>query len=391
MNRTYDCIVLGAGGAGTSAAYHLARRGRRVLLLDQFAVGHDRGSSHGHSRIFRLAYDQPDYVQLAQRALDLWREVEQVSGQTLLTVTGGLDLGPHELPSLRAVEQSLRQAGVAVETLDAGALMRRFPQWRVPDDWAAVYSPDAGIVNPSHTVELLAALARAEGATMLEHTPALELDLGDPDAPAVRTPRGTFACRRLIVAAGAWLPELVPDLARGLRVTQETTAFFRAQDLAPFQPEHFPVFIGHARAGEAEVYGFPAFGLPGVKIAEHLRGPVTTARTRDFEVEDLTLARLGAYLERRLPGAAGPVMQAKTCLYTVTPTQDFLLDTHGAVTPGGSPSVLLASPCSGHGFKFVPVLGELLADWADGVPHPLHSARFRARRAMAHGHPTPAE
>ncbi|WP_019586006.1 N-methyl-L-tryptophan oxidase [Deinococcus apachensis] len=381
MERVYDCIVLGAGGAGTSAAYHLARRGRRVLLLDQFAVPHDRGSSHGHSRIFRLAYDHPDYVHLAQHALDRWRELEEVSGQTLLTLTGGLDLGPGALPGLRAVEESLRGAGAQVETLDAGALMRRFPQWRVPGDWAAVYSPDAGIVNPTQTVELLAALARSEGATVLEHTPALDLDLGDPRAPVVRTPRGTFACRRLIVAAGAWLPHLVPELTPTLRVTLETTAFFRVRDLAAFLPGRFPVFIQHARVGEAEVYGFPAFGLPGVKIAEHLQGPATTAETRSFEVDGATLARLGAYLERHLPGAAGPVMQARTCLYTTTPTQDFLLDTHDAVVPGGSPSVLLASPCSGHGFKFVPALGELMADWADGVTHPLHFGRFRAGRA----------
>ncbi|WP_216320782.1 N-methyl-L-tryptophan oxidase [Deinococcus aestuarii] len=385
MDRACDCIVLGAGGVGASAAYHLARRGRRVLLLDQFTIPHDRGSSHGHSRIFRLAYDHPDYVHLARRALELWRELEEVSGQTLLTLTGGLDLGPGEVPGLRAVERSLRGAGAEMELLDAGELMRRFPQWRVPDDWRAVYSPDAGIVNPTQTVERLVALARSEGATVLEDTPALDLDLADPEAPVVHTTRGAFGCRRLIVAAGAWLPVLVPDLTPTLRVTLETTAFFRARNLGAFQPSRFPVFIGHARPGEAEVYGFPAFGLPGVKIAEHMQGPATTARTRSFEVDGKTLARLGAYLERHLPGAAGAVMQATTCLYTTTPTEDFLLDTHDAVVPDGSPSVLLASPCSGHGFKFVPALGELMADWVDGVPHPLHFGRFRAGRALAQG------
>ncbi|ADH63483.1 Sarcosine oxidase [Allomeiothermus silvanus DSM 9946] len=378
MKTDYEFIVIGAGGAGSAAAYELARRGCEVLLIEQFQVGHDRGSSHGHSRIFRFAYAEPDYVRLAQAALLAWRELEADAGMPLLTLTGGLDLGPAGSSSLEQTEHALRAMGAVFDKLDAQSLMRRFPQWRVPGDWIGIYSPDAGIVNPTQSVEVLAVLAQGYGARLLERTPVRGLELSGQGSPRVLTDQGKFSCRRLIVAAGAWLPQLVPQLATRLRVTQEATVFFKPQVLEPFSPRRFPIFINHLSAsGLPDVYGFPVFGLPGVKVALHHGGPATTAEARGFKVAQEYIETLSGWLLRYLPAAAGPVIQAKTCLYTNTATHDFLIDLHPE-----SSSVLLASPCSGHGFKFAPAIGKILADWALDVPNPWHFERFRLERAL---------
>jgi sarcosine oxidase len=380
--QEFDVIIVGAGGAGSAAAYQLALRGQKVLLLEQFQVAHDRGSSHGHSRIFRFAYSEGDYVALARAALGEWRKLEAVSGLSLLTATGGLDLGPASSASLLAKEQALAAAGAEVVRLDAGALGQHFPQWRVPDDWLALYSPDAGILNPSQSVELLVALAQAHGASLLERCPVMGLDLADAAMPTVLTEQGRFAAPRLILAAGAWvgplLGPLLPQLAQNMNVSEEATVFFRSSQPELFDPERFPIFIGHNIMPDqfgSEPYGFPNFGLPGLKLGWHHGGATVSAERRHFTVAPGYIEKLERFVNAYLPQAAGPIMQTKTCLYSNTANSDFILDELPT-----QPNVLLASPCSGHGFKFMPMIGVLLADWAEGKPNPLHAERFRLRQ-----------
>ena len=377
--QSFEYIVVGAGGVGAATAYQLAQRGQRVALLERFGFAHDKGSSHGHSRIFRFAYDTPDYARLAMDALRAWRELEDDAGEQLFTHTGGLDLGPSGTVSLEQTAQALQMVGAEFHRLDAAEIMRRFPQWRVPDDWAGVYSEDAGIVNPTETVEVLTAAAAAHGAHLSEYTVVQRVVV--PKNPGgdiiLETDRGEFSCRKLVIAAGAWLPELMPELRLPLTVTLEATVFFRPRRLEEFRVGHFPIFIEHG----SQTYGFPVFGLPGVKVAMHHTGVPTTASTRGFEVKQDVIQALRGFLERHLPLAAGRVIQSKTCLYTSTPHQDFLIDTHDQIVPDGSADIVIASPCSGHGFKFVPLMGEIIADVAMGQQHPFWLPRFRSGNA----------
>ena len=384
----YEFIVLGAGAAGASAAYQLARRGRRVLLLERFAVGHDRGASQGHSRIFRFAYTEAEYARFAMHAFQAWRALEADAGETLLTMTGGLDLGPADSATLQATMQGLTAAGARFDRLDATALMQRFPQWRVPDDWLGLHSPDAGILPPTHCIEVIVGMARAHGATVLEWTQALEVQ-SQAGEVHVKTDRGVFSAAKVIVAAGAWLPELFPGVRLPLQVTLESGVFFRPHTLEAFRPERFPIFIAHVAAApgssrwaQAQPYGFPVFGLPGVKVGLHQSGETVSAASRGFDVPEATIRAIQAWLEAHLPDAAGPVMHAKTCLYTNTPGHDFLVDWATNFEGSGAENVLIASPCSGHGFKFAPAIGELLADLVMDQPNEFAFNRFKANRAL---------
>jgi sarcosine oxidase len=391
-----EFLIIGAGGAGVSTAYALAKRGADVTLLEQFAVGHDRGSSQGHSRIFRFAYDELEYSRLAMQSLKSWKSLEVDCGESLLTMTGGLDLGPADSASLKRTAAGMTGAGAKFDRLDSCELMKRFPQWRVPDDWAGLHSVDAGILNPTHCVEVIAGMARAYGAKILEHTTVTNILLGnDGDGARVETNRGVFSAKKVIFTAGAWLPELFPELRMSVNVTLESGVFFRPHKPEAFMPERFPIFISHNAAPESasrfdrgQPYGFPIYGLPGVKIGLHQSGETVRASARGFDVSEQTLAMLEAWIAQHLPDAAGPMMHAKTCLYANTPGHDFLIDTHAGFVPQGlsnpgSRDVILASPCSGHGFKFVPFLGELIADLAVGAKNEFHLERFGAKHALS--------
>lgn len=374
MKTHYDTIIVGGGMAGLSAAHELVRRGAEVLLLEQFGLGHERGSSAGPSRIFRLSQPLPEYARMASRSLHLWKAFEADYGTQLYWPTGLLDLGVAGTPELAGIQANLAEQGEDYDLLGADELAKRFPQWRPGDDWQAVYSPAAGILNPSLILELLAAMCRVLGATLLERTPALHLDLSDPGAPQVHTRQGVFTAGKLVVAAGAWLGTLVPELRPYFRVTQEQVSFFRPHAPDLFALGRFPMFI-HWQL--PEVYGFPLFQLPGVKVGQHVSGPEVNPDARDFKPQEALEAQMHGFLARHLPQAAGPLMQTKTCLYTSTRRGDFVYDTHPA-----SEQVLLVSACSGAGFKFLPVHGEIVADWCAGRRHHLLAPRFALKTAM---------
>lgn len=357
---TYDVIVLGAGVMGSATAYHLARRGRRVLLLEQFGLGHERGSSHGHSRIFRLVYDALDYVRLAQAALPIWRQIEQESGAELLLQTGGLDFAEAGNQAIADTQAALTAAGVPFDDMGHDELARRFPQFALGPGMVGIYQSQSGILNATASVLALAEQARRLGAEVREHEPALAIAAAGAGVE-VRTGQAAYRADRLVVTAGAWARPLLGQLGLDLplTVTKEQVVFFQPHAPELFEPGRCPVFVHHLNGGPS-VYGFPIFGLPGVKSAFHNAGPQVQPEGEDRAPEPERLEALHAHMRRWMPQAAGPIMQAQTCRYTSTPDHEFILDLHPSL-----PQVVVGSPCSGHGFKFGALFGAALADLAE--------------------------
>jgi sarcosine oxidase len=358
MTIDFETIIIGAGAMGSAAAYHLARDNRSVLLLEQFAIGHQRGSSHGDSRIIRLAYDHPTYVELARSAYHLWAELESELHRALITTTGGLDMSAPDQRSFEIRVESLKQKQVPFEILDTAEIMRRFPQWHLSEKTVGVYQADSGILNPSECVPLMVAQAKRRGAVVIEQTPVRSIRVHDRGADVV-TSESIYHCRKLIISAGAWAGPLLKTIGVDLplAVTQEQFAYYAVDQPADFQPDRFPVFIHYGSGGTFDNYGCPIFGHDGVKVGEHHAGPIVTADTRSFEIDQARLKRLTDYVRTHLPGVTGEAFDVSSCLYTNTPDEHFIID----ILPD-HPQVIIASPCSGHGFKFSILIGRILVD-----------------------------
>ena len=376
MKLDYEYIVLGLGGFGSAAAYWLARRvGAEVLGLEQFELGHVRGESQDHSRIIRLSYHEPHYVELAKHAYRAWAEVERDAGEQLVLKTGGLDLGPREsaIP-LTNYSDSLDAAGVAYERLDAGEIMRRWPQWRLDDDIHGLFQADGGIAMAARGNAAHQRMARAHGATLLDRTPVDGIRSVHGEVEVLAGGRA-YRCRRLVIAAGPWSNQaLLPfGVHLPLRVTQEQVTYFTSPRPDDFGPERFPVWIW---MDDPCYYGFPVFGEAGPKVGQDAGGEETGANTRTFDRDEAAFERVVRFLERRLPSALGPVIYTRTCLYTLTPDRDFVLDT---LPERRDVSVAIGG---GHGYKFASVIGRILADLAvDGrSDHDL--TPFRIDRAI---------
>jgi sarcosine oxidase len=374
---SFDVAIIGLGVMGSAALAALARRGHRVVGIDRHASGHDRGSSHGATRIIRLGYfEHPSYVPLLRAAYPLWRELEARSGRSLLSITGIVEIGAPASELIAGTLQSSRLHGLPHEVLDAQDLMRRFPAFRVPGDFIGVFQPDGGFVRAEATVAALQALARDAGAElrMEERVTALEPHRG---GVLVKTERGDVSAGRAIVAAGPWLKPLVPNLPVPVRVTRQVLGWFEPVDRAGaalFEAERFPVFLLQNRDGV--FYGFPADGDAGVKVAKHHHADETVdAEHYERHVADTDVALIRRALKAHLPGADGRLNAATTCLYTMMPDGDFILDRLPEC-----PNIIVAAPCSGHGFKFAPVIGEILADlaMADATTHDI--SRFSLAR-----------
>jgi sarcosine oxidase len=356
--ESVEVCVVGGGVTGLAAAWRLGLAGREVVVLEQFALDHGRGSSHGATRIFRFAYPDPLYVRMAQASLPLWRELEAASGDEILKITGGLDVGDPAI--LESVANALIGCGAAAERVsDPGA---RFPWLAV--DGAAVYSPDTGVLAAARALAAMAGQAGKGGVEVRDGVAALSIN-GSGETVTVRTETGSFRARRCIVAAGAWARELLEPAGVVLpaHVTREQVFYFRsAGDVVPF--------IHH---GAITRYGVPAFaGAAGVKVAEHTTGERTSAQGRSFEMDPEGAARVSAYVAEALPDLDPEPVAFETCLYTLTPDQDFVVDVRGPL--------IIASPCSGHGFKFAPLIGETLARLAIDATPPLPLERFTLAR-----------
>ena len=358
----FDVVVCGLGVMGSAALHHLARRGKRVLGLERYAPGHDRGSSHGLTRIIRLGYfEHPSYVPLLRRAYALWRELEGASGQRLLHLTGIAEIGPPTGILVRGTLEAARLHGLRHDVLAPAELMRRFPAFRVPPEHVAVVQPDGGFLDVEPSIAAQIALATAAGAEIRSGETVRAIE---PRAGLVRiiSERGVVEAGAAIVAAGAWMPALLPELAPMLRATREVVGWFEVADAELFAAGRCPVFILESRHGMH--YGIPPRGGAGIgaaiKVAKHHHRDETVdpdACDRTVSAQDEALMR--AAVADHLPAANGPLKAAATCLYTMTPDGHFLIDR----LPGAS-NIIAASPCSGHGFKFAPVIGEILADLA---------------------------
>lgn len=351
-------MVLGLGGIGSAAAYWLSRScDGDVVGVDQFPLGHDRGGSEDHSRIIRLSYHTPGYVELAQAAYDAWEEVEVDSGEPVILTTGGLDLAPGGAAiGLDDYTKSLEAAGVAFELLDCDEIGRRWPQWRLEDDVIGLYQERSGIAMASRANRVHRDLARRQGATLIEQSPVSSIREAGGEVE-VETTDGRYRAETLIIAAGAWTNRLLSHfgVSYPLEVTLEQVVYVAPSDPAAFHPRRFPVWIW---MDEPCFYGFPIFGEPAVKLGWDRCGVPTDPDTRDFVPRPEVTGALLDFASRRLPAVDGAVRMEKTCLYTLTPDRDFVI---GPVP--GHQRVLVAVG-AGHAFKFASLIGRVLAELA---------------------------
>jgi sarcosine oxidase len=352
----FDVIIIGLGAMGSAAAYHLARRGQRVLGLDLFQPPHIHGSAHGQTRIIREAYfEHPIYVPLVQRAYELWAELERESGRTLFRQTGGLMVGPPGGEIYPGSLRSAREHHLPFESLTPGQIRARFPALRPDPDSAGLLEPRAGILFVESCVETHLQLAARHGAQLRFHEPASGWE-AEPDRVRVKTKAGEYAASHLLCTAGAWTSRLFPELRLKLQVERQVQWWFQpARDRELFGPDRLPVYLWES-AELGYFYGFPDLGN-GAKIAFHHPGEVVDPDHVRHEIAPEELEAMRRILRRYLPAADGPLLSTAVCLYTRTPDNHFLIDSHPE-----HPQVLLASPCSGHGFKFASAIGETLAD-----------------------------
>lgn len=355
----YHTIVVGVGGMGSATCYQLAQRGRRVLGIERFDIPHDLGSSHGHTRIIRLAYyEDPSYVTLLRRAYELWGDIARRAGQKLLITTGSLDAGPAESWVFKGSLQSCIDHDLPHEVLTGEEMSARWPGYRLPDELMGVYQPDGGFLLPERAIVAFVEAAHALGAEIHGREQVLSWDAAG-DGVRVTTDRGEYTADSLVITAGAWAAKQLPFL-RGLAVPErQVLAWLQPERPDYFQPDAFPVF--NLLVDEGRYYGFPVYGVPGFKFGRyhHFEQPVEPDGY-DRQPSPADEAMLRAFASRYFPLGAGPTMALKACMFTNSPDNHFIIDHHPQ-----APQVSFAAGFSGHGYKFASVIGEIMADLAE--------------------------
>jgi sarcosine oxidase len=360
----YDAIVIGLGGMGSATAFHIARRGQRVLGLEQFGLLHDRGSSHGLTRIIRLAYhEHPSYVPLLRRAYELWHELERLSGEQLLVTTGSIEGGPEDGPTFQGALEAARLHALRHEVLDVDDLRRRFPAYGDFDpSTRVVLQPDGGFLLAERTLLAHTNQALQRGAELRYHEPVLDWEPIADGGVRVATERATYEADRLVICAGAWAGRLVPSVSPLAVPERQVLAWLQPTRPELFTPERFPVFLVDVEEGN--YYGFPEHDVPGFKFGRyhHLREPMDPDDPdRATHPEDEAILR--AFAARYFPEGAGPTILLKACIFTNSPDEHFLID-----KLPDAPEVSIAAGFSGHGYKFCSLVGEVMADLAlDGA------------------------
>ena len=376
---SHDVIVVGVGGMGSATCWQLARRGQRVLGLERFDIPHAMGSSHGVSRIIRLPYyEDPAYVPLLRRAYELWAEAERATGEELLVTTGSIDAGPEDDDLFQGALASARLHGLPHEVLTGSEVNARYPGYQLPAASRAVFQPQGGLIASERAIIAHVRAAQAAGADIRARERVLGWDASlSGEGVTVRTDKGTHHAARLVITAGAWIGELAAPLA-GLAVPERQVLAW-LQPLQPelFGPERFPVF--NLQVEEGRYYGLPIYEVPGFKFGRyHHRGEATAADGMRSEVDAEDERLLRGFSDRYFPRGSGPTMAMRACMFTNTPDEHFILDHHPR-----HKQVSLASPCSGHGYKFCSVVGEVMADLATGDGTTRHDIGFLALRRAA--------
>jgi sarcosine oxidase len=376
MREIADVIIVGLGAMGSAAAYHLARRGQRVLGLDRFSPPHAMGSSHGQTRIIREAYfEHPSYVPMVQRAYVLWDELAKKADTPLLLQTGGLMIGAPDSIVFAGAKHSAETHRLPHEILSARNVRQRFPALLPGDDMLAVLEPRAGILFPERCIAAHLALAAAHGASLRVEEPVIRWSASDHGVEVVTT-KATYHASQMILSAGSWATELLSGLNPPLTVERQVLFWFEPRTAAwQFQAGQCPIHLWQfEESGRTKFfYGFPDLG-DGVKVARHHDGATVSPEGVSRIVGPAEVDSMRGLLRRFLPEAEGSLRSAAVCLYTNTPDEHFWIDRHPA-----HPQVIIASPCSGHGFKFSSVMGEILGDLATDGNCAFDLALFRNR------------
>ena len=355
----FDVAVIGLGAMGAATLYELAARGQRVIGIDRFESGHAFGSSHGESRLIRLAYSEdPAYVPLVRLAYRNWRRLEALTGERVLNLTGIVEAGLPGSPMVAASLQSAVEHALPHETLSPAQVAARFPAFDLPADWDCVFQPDAGFLEPEKAIGLYLKSAANLGAVSRTQTKVLDVQ-PTGDHVVIRLEGGErIEAGAAVIAAGAWIGELAPVLAPHLRLTRQVLVWFEPNQPELVTPDRFPVFM--LETADDVIYGVPDFSGTGVKAASHNPcGDLASADAARRRADAADIERVHKVLRELIPAAAGRPRRTETCLYTRSPDEHFIIGLHP-----DAPRIVLASPCSGHGFKFASLIGEILADLA---------------------------
>lgn len=376
MSQTsFDVIVAGVGAMGAQTCWHLANRGQRVLGLDRYDIPNSMGSSHGVHRIIRLAYfEHPLYVPILRRAYELWRQTEQLFGEQLLFVTGSLDIGPADAPVIKGSLESCKLHSLAYELLAGETVNARYPGYKLPEGYAAVYQADGGFVASERAVVAAATLAMNAGATLRAREAIVGFDRLPGGGVKVTTTKATYEAGRLVLSTGAWIGEHVPALKSTAVPERQVLGWFR-----PRKPEHFRLGrfpVSNLKSEDGHFYQFPVWGVPGFKIGRyHHLQEQGAADDLSREPNAADEEALRSSLRRFFPDADGDLLAMRTCMFTNTPDEHFIIDR----LPGFE-EIVVASPCSGHGFKFSSAIGEILADLAMDRPPKFDLSPFEIGR-----------
>jgi monomeric sarcosine oxidase len=381
MNNQFDVIVIGAGGVGSAAAYYLSKAGKKVLLLEQFELNHQNGSSYGYSRVIRYTYDNPIYINLMRDAYPLWFALQEEAGEQLYVKTGGLDFGFPDKETFQALKRSMDTAELDYEHLDKAEISKRYPQFALDDGMEGLFQSEAGLLRASRCVLAHTRLAQERGAVVMDQTPVVKIT---PTAQGVevQTETEVYGCDRIVLTAGSWAKGLLAEqgIDLPLKIMPCQLGFYQPKNSADFEPGKFPVFFAHMNGD----YGEMPYGIPhedpslGVKITTFYGWDTVDKPSQvDYTPSQEWTERIRGFAQQYIPDAAGPLLATRRCLYTLTPEKHFIVDQHPDF-----PQVVIGAGFSGHGFKFTTLMGKMLADLAVEGTTPHDTSLFKVTRFL---------